>query len=129
MLIKKMSAVIITLLALSQVGCSTKNGSVSLSSDYVYPNSNVIPIKIVKVSKSYNSIVIPPMFEKEQYYELKEELMQQVPEADIITDLKYETDTVQWIPLPYIGLLSPYTMTVTMTGMASTMETGEQELN
>jgi len=128
MLIKKTSTIIITLLALLQLGCSTKNGSLSLSSDYVYPNSNVTPIQMAQVSRTYFSIVIPPMFNKEDYYELKEELLQQVPEADIVTNFEYEAETTQWLPLPYVGIVSPYTMTVTVKGMASKMEVGKKEL-
>ena len=128
MLLKKTSIVILACVALLQVGCATKQGGKSLSSDYVYPNSNVTPIKPVSAEKTWFSIVIPPTFEKEDYYLLRDKLTAQVPEADLITDYEYDVETTQWLPVPYIGVLSPYTMKITVRGMASKMEVGKQEL-
>lgn len=128
MSINKINVVIITCVALFQVGCSVKNGGKSLSSDYVYPNSNITPIKTVSAKDTWFSIILPPSFEKEDYYSVRDQLMAQVPDADVVTDYKYDVETTQWLPFPYIGFISPYTMTLTVSGMASKMEVGKQEL-
>lgn len=129
MLIKNLKLISLTVIVLfGSVGCSTKNGTTSLSSDYVYPNSNVTPMQKVQASETYYSWIIPPSFEKEDYYEVKEKAMKQAPDADLMLNYSVDVETTQWLPLPYIGIISPYHMTVTATGTAAKMEVGKKEL-
>lgn len=115
-------------LALLGTGCSTKNGSISNAADFIPPNSNLVPIGPVTVEESWHSIILPPTFDKEDYYVVKNKLLRKAMQADTIVDYRVDVTVTQWFPLPLIGIISPYTMTVTARGTAAKLEMGNQRL-
>ena len=105
-------------------GCSTNMGRMYTKSHFTYPNSNVIPLGNVKAEETNFSILLYPSFDKEDQLALLNKAISQKSGADLLINYNMNVKLTV-IPIP---ILSPAFLTVSIEGMAASMEIGEQEL-
>lgn len=107
--------------AIGLTGCSTTAGSYQLSSEFVYPNSNVTPLNNVQVSEKKFGILIPPSFSEARMDQLLNRAVSSVNDADLLIDYMVNTKiTSLWIF---------HNTRVTIQGTAASMEVGKQDLS
>ncbi|WP_428235051.1 hypothetical protein [Gracilimonas sp.] len=111
--------------AILLVGCSTKYGQRVVSSHYVYPNSNVVPLGYTTAEVSRVGILFPKQANKEVYEELFNQALSKHQGADIIVDMGLDVTYTQ-IPIP---ILTIWITKMNLTGTAASVEVGEQELS
>ena len=121
-----LTTAILTSLIMS--GCSTKvgfSGSNTISTNFVYPNSNVVPLGEVSAETSKTTWFLPPTLTYEDVVELREQaLSQQAGATNIINPMVDTKFTV--IPIPILNI---FTMTTTIKGTAVKAEVGKQKLH
>ncbi len=106
------------------IGCSMKMGSYAEKTHFAYPNSNIKPLGEVSSSLSRTTFIIPPMITADDVRMLISDALKKKPGADLI--INYSTDTqLTIIPIP---IFSIYTMEMTLSGTAVSMEVGRKEL-
>jgi len=105
-------------------GCSTKMGGYAEKTHFAYPNSNVKPLGAVDSTLSKTTFIIPPTISADDVRTLIGDALKKKPGADLI--INYSTDTkLTIIPIP---IFSIYTMEMTLSGTAVSMEVGRKEL-
>jgi len=113
-----------TLFLISATGCSMKFGAMSEKSHFAFPNSNVKPLGQVSAELSKTSFIVPPDLGAEDVRNLLDKALKQKVGADLIINYKVDTK-ITVIPIP---IFTFYTLTMTLSGTAASMETGEKEL-
>ena len=121
---KLKSTLTIFAFAILLVGCSTKYGQRVISSHYVYPNSNVVPLGHTTAEISMTGIFFPKQAKKDAYERLFNQALSKHQGADIIVDMGLDITYTQ-IPIP---LLTIWITKMNLTGTAASVEVGEQEL-
>jgi hypothetical protein len=116
--------ILATFFLIFTAGCSAKFGSFEEKSHFAFPNSNVKPLGQVSVEKSKTSFIIPPSLDAADVRELLGQALQQKAGADLVINYKVDTK-ITVIPIP---IFSIFTLTMSLSGTAVSMEVGEKEL-
>jgi hypothetical protein len=117
---------LILLIAMSFVGaflissCSITQGSITPSSHYVYPNSNVTPLGATNARIKKFGFILPPRFRARDLDRLYGDAMAKHAGADLILDNKVDSKNT--------FLFIFHFMTVTISGTAAKMEVGKQDI-
>ena len=116
------------MLLMGAMGCSTTSGAYVTHSNFVYPNSNVIPVGPARASVKRHSWVVSPKVDDKLIQEAVQEALKGT-DADIL--LNYTIDTkLTYVPIPLIWLPLYYHLTLTVDGTAAkVVEIGKQELH
>jgi hypothetical protein len=109
---------------LVSTGCSLKLGNIGEKTHFSYPNSNIKPLGHVQASKSKRSFIIPPTLTADDVRGLMNDALSQKAGADLIINYKVDTQ-ITVIPIPIFTI---YTLELTLSGTAVSMEVGQQEL-
>jgi len=113
-----------TLFLVFTAGCSMKFGSFNEKSHFAFPNSNVKPLGQVTAETSKTSFIIPPSLEATDVRHLLSQALKQKAGADLVINYKVDTK-ITVIPIPIFNI---FTLTMTLSGTAVSMEVGEKEL-
>lgn len=105
-------------------GCSTEYGQRVISSHYVFPNSNVVPLGYTSAEISMRGFFIPKQITKETYEGLFNKALSRHEDADIIIDMGLDVTYTQ-IPIP---IFSIWITKMNINGTAASVEVGEIEL-
>lgn len=102
-------------------GCSMKMGATIPTSNYVYPNSNVVPLGQTFASFKKTSFFIPPGMQGGRIVkDLAADATAKYPDANLLID--YTVDT------KFTSIMLFHTVKIEIRGTAAKMEIGKQDI-
>jgi hypothetical protein len=102
--------------------CSMKVGDFQEKTHFAFPNSNVTPLGNVQSSMKKTNFLFPPSLTADDIRKLMDDALTQEAGADLIVNYSIDTEITSWLILPI------YSMEITLSGEAASMEVGMQEL-